>query len=128
MRTRLVTTVALAALALSACGGGDDGGDGSPQDEVADMMIETLRDADDVEGLDVEIDEDCVRDATSGLGDDDARAIVEAGPEGEADVGEDARAVGMALFECVRLGDVDFGDLGGLDTGDLDTNDVGLGG
>jgi hypothetical protein len=113
MRTRLFGTLAVAALALSACGG-DDGGS-SPQDQVADMMIEALNETTDLEGIEgIEIDEGCIRDKVGELSDEDARAIVAAGPEGNPDVSADADAVGEAMFECIDLG-FDLGDIGEID-------------
>ena len=93
MKSRLFATLSVAALALTACGGGD-----SSQDEVADMMIEEME----AEGVDV--DEDCVRDATGQLSDDDAQAIVDAGPNGDPDVSDDAQAAAASLFDCVDMG------------------------
>lgn len=116
MRTRLFGTIAIAALALTACGGDDDGGagggGGSAQDQVADMMIEVLNEASEVEGVEVDVDEDCIRDKVGELSDEDAQAIIDAGPEGDPDVSDQAEVIGESMFDCVDIGDVD------LDTGD----------
>lgn len=93
MKTRLFATLSVAALALAACGGGD-----SSQDEVADMMIDEME----AEGMDV--DEDCVRDAAGELSDDDAQAILDAGPDGDPDVSDDAQAAATQLLGCVDIG------------------------
>ena len=95
MKSRLFATLSVAALTLAACGGGD-----STQDEVADMMIEELE----AEGMDV--DEDCVRDAAGELSDDDAQAIVDAGPDGDPDVSDEAMAAASSLMGCVDLGSI----------------------
>ena len=95
MKSRVFATISVAALALAACGGGD-----SAQDEVADMMIEELE----AEGMDV--DEDCVRDAAGELSDDDAQAIVDAGPDGDPDVSDEAMAAASSLMGCVDLGSI----------------------
>ncbi len=95
MKSRVFATLSVAALALAACGGGD-----SAQDEVADMMIEELE----AEGMDV--DEDCVRDAAGELSDDDAQAIVDAGPDGDPDVSDEAMAAASSLMGCVDLGSI----------------------
>jgi hypothetical protein len=93
MKTRLFATLSVAALTLAACGGGD-----SSQDEVADMMIDDME----AEGMDV--DEDCVRDAAGELSDDDAQAILDAGPNGSPDVSDDAQAAATQLLGCVDIG------------------------
>lgn len=58
------------------------------------------------------IDEQCVRDAVGKLSDDDLRAIVAAGMDGDPTVS--AEAIGASLVECVT----DFGD-------ELDTSGTG---
>lgn len=102
MRTRLISTVAIAALALAACGGDDDGG-GSPQDGVADMMLEVINSelGEDTPG--VSIDEQCVRDAIGELSDEDAQKILDAGPDGNPEVSASAEAIGESIFECVEI-------------------------
>jgi len=111
MRTRLFSIMLVTGLALTACGGDDDssGGGGSVQDQVADMMIDSINES--MEGEDVSgvsIDEDCVRDATQQLSDDDAQKILDAGPDGDPDVSDDAGTAADALIDCVEI---DFGDL-----------------
>jgi LDH2 family malate/lactate/ureidoglycolate dehydrogenase len=94
MKSRMFATLSVAALALVACGGGDDS-----QGEVADMMIEEME----AEGM--EVDEDCVRDAAGQLSDDDAEKIAEAGPDGEPqDLSPEAMAAASALVNCVDMG------------------------
>lgn len=108
MRTRFVSIILVAGLALAACGGSDSGG-GSPQDEVADMMIDALNE--EMEGEDmagVTIDEDCIRDSSQDLSDDDAQKILDAGPDGDPVVSDDADAVAEALLECITF---DFSEL-----------------
>lgn len=95
MKSRLIATMSIAALALAACGGG-----GGSQDEVADMVIEQLE----ADGVDA--DEDCVRDAAGELSDEDAEKILEAGSDGEADVSDDAEAAASQLMSCVDMGSV----------------------
>jgi len=60
------------------------------------------------------VDEQCVRDAVGKLSDDDLRAIVAAGENGDPDVSAEGDAIGSSLIECVT----DFGD-------DLDTSGTG---
>ena len=75
-----VIAVMALSLVAAACGGDDDGGGGgSPQDQVADMMLEVLDEELSAEGMEgVSIDEDCVREAMGELSDEDAEAIVAA--------------------------------------------------
>ena len=103
MRIRMISTVAVATLALAACGGGDSGS-GSAQDQVADMMLAALDEDLADEGLSSDIiDRDCVRSAIGELSDDDAEKIVEAGPDGDPDVSADAEDIADSMFECVDL-------------------------
>jgi ABC-type glycerol-3-phosphate transport system substrate-binding protein len=99
---RALAAVSVAALALSACGGDDDGG-GSPQDEVADMMIDAIESGGaEMEG--VEVDEDCLRDLTDDLSDEDAEKIIAAGPEGDpGDLSADADAIGNEIIDCFDI-------------------------
>lgn len=89
---------AFAFTSIAACGDDDDSGSGSVQDQVADMTIEQLG-AD--EGVDV--DADCVRDKANELSDDDARAVIDAGLSGDADVSEEGQAVAASLVECLTV-------------------------
>lgn len=60
-----------------------------------------------VTGMDgMTVDEQCVRDAVAKLSDDDLRAIVQAGEEGDPQVSAEADEIGNSLVECVT----DFGD------------------
>ena len=93
MRTRLIGSLAIATLTLAACGGGD--GSSGSQGEVADMLLADAAD----EGLD--LDEDCVRETAGKLSDDDAEKILEAGPDGDADVSEEADELAAEMFRCV---------------------------
>ena len=115
MRRRLLGTITIAALALAACGGDDDdgaaGGGGDVQDDVADMMIEMFDQMSELEGVEFGIDDDCIRDRLGDLSDEDARAILEAGPDGDPEVSAEAEAIGASMAECVDLGDIDLGDL-----------------
>ena len=109
MRTRLFSIFLVAGLAATACGGDDDGGGGSVQDQVADMMVGSINETlagEDTAG--VSIDEDCVRDATQSLSDEDAQKILDAGPEGDPDVSADADQAANELLECI---DIDFSEL-----------------
>ncbi len=107
MKIRAIVAATATVLALSACGGDDDGGSGV-QAQVADMMIDTMNEALEAEGVDgVDIDEDCIRDAANELSDDDARKILDAGPDGDPEgLSAEADAAGDALIDCI---DIDLG-------------------
>ena len=76
---------------------GDDNGGGSAQDQLAAMIIEQL----DATGF--EYDADCIKDKTHQLSDEDAEAIVAAGPTGDPDVSDEADAIGDTLTDCVTV-------------------------
>lgn len=78
-----------------------------PTDEMRDQLVATV-----MSGFDgMTVDEQCVRDAVGKLSDDDLRAIVQAGEEGDPQVSAEADEIGTSLVECVT----DFGD-------DIDTS------
>lgn len=110
LRSRLVAGIAVGALALAACGGDDDDGGGdSPQDQVADMLLQELDGSEaDMEG--VTIDEDCIRDITGDLSDEDAQAIVDAGPDGDPEVSVSGEELGLAMLDCI---DIDLSEIEG---------------
>ncbi|MFK8025956.1 MAG: hypothetical protein AB8G26_18525 [Ilumatobacter sp.] len=89
---RVAATLA-ASVALVACGGSDDSSD-SPQDDVADLLIQAADDAD------ADVDADCVRDAVGGLSDADATALSEAGLDGDPEISESAGEVLAELLLC----------------------------
>ena len=91
MRKKLFSTLAAMAVVASACGG-SGGGD---QGEVADMFIELASEG----GL--ELDRGCVEDAAARLSDEDAKALVEAGTDGDPDLSPEADEIGDSIFNCV---------------------------
>ncbi len=93
MRTRSLAIITASTLALSACGGGGGGSQG----EVADLFIEVA------EGEGLVLDRDCVEQAAEGLTDDDARAIVDAGLDGDPEISDSAQAVGADIINCVNV-------------------------
>ena len=82
MRTRILGSIAIAALALTACGGS-----GGNQGEVADLLVESASD----EGI--ELDEGCVEDVAGKLSDDDAQRIIDAGSDGDAVLSAEGEAL-----------------------------------
>ena len=93
MRKLILPIAAVAALTLSACGG-DEGASGD-QGEVADQLIEAAE----AEGL--ALDRGCVEDLAGELSDEDAAAILAAGPDGDPQLSAEGDAVGDRLFSCV---------------------------
>ncbi len=88
------TTAVLAtgALLLFGCGGSDDGGGGSAQTELADLLVEN----------EASFDEECVRDKTADLSDDDAQFLVDNIDATDVEgFSEDLQAWANGLIDCV---------------------------
>ena len=106
MTKRILAATAAATLLLAACGGDDDSGGDSPQDQVADMMIDALNaefESEELQGV-ASLDEDCVRDAAGELSDDDAQKIIDAGPDGDPEgLSTSAEEAAASLLECVDI-------------------------
>ena len=96
MTKTLLGALAAGTLLVAACDSGDDGG--GAQREVADMLADFL----DEQG--VTFDEDCIRDVTSQLSDEDAELLVDAGIDGDADISDEAVAMSEQLQDCVEFG------------------------
>lgn len=94
MRSRGIAALAVGGLLLAACGS-DDGGAGGAQGEAADAAMEAAA----AEGF--ELDEGCVNDLAGDLSDEDAQAIVDAGPDGSADLSAEGEALSLELLTCV---------------------------
>jgi len=104
MRMRIISTLTVAGLLISACGSSG----GGAQDDVADMFVEVMAEDD------ITIDADCAREEASKLSDDDAQKIVDAGPDGDPDISLDADEVAAGFARCVdtdSLVDSMIGDL-----------------
>jgi len=93
MRTRRMATLATGVLLLAACGGDD--GAGGAQGQAADAAMAAAAQ----EGF--ELDEGCVNDIAAQLSDEDAQAIVDAGPNGDADISAEGEALSLELLGCV---------------------------
>ena len=78
MTKTLLGALAVGAILVAACSDSGDDGGGGAQREVADMLADVL----DEQG--VAFDEDCIRDVTSQLSDEDAERLVDAGIDGDA--------------------------------------------
>jgi hypothetical protein len=100
---RVIAIAAIATLAIAACGSDDDGGGSggdSVQDQAADQAIAEAA------GEDIQLDEDCVRDVAGELSDEDAQAIIDAGPDGDAELSEAGEALSSQLFNCIGTDDL----------------------
>ena len=94
MTRSLASTIVIAGLTLAACGSSDSSSSGV-QADAAQQTIEAAKDA----GFD--LDHACVNDITEQLSDDDAQAIVDAGPGGEPDVSAEGSALANQLVNCI---------------------------
>jgi hypothetical protein len=131
MRTRIICSVATAALLLGACGSGSN----NAHTEVVDQLMESA----DAAGL--VLDRSCVEDIAAQLSDDDSKRIIEAGPDEQPVLSDEGEALGTDLFGCVSTDSLvdsiitDMGDenvdvecmkdaLKGLDTATLAAGDL----
>jgi hypothetical protein len=99
MKKSIVASLAVGVLVLAACGS-DSGGSSGPQGEAADAAIAAASE----EGM--TLDEECVNDVASQLSDEDAEAIVAAGPDGDPDVSDEGTAIGAQLLGCADSSDI----------------------
>jgi len=99
MRSTLLSCLATVAL-LAACGGSDDStpndAPGVQQERVVTLLMSGAGDAG------IVLDEVCVEQNVAELSDEDARAIADAGLDGEVDVSDEADAIGDRVFsDCI---------------------------
>lgn len=89
--------IAVGALALTACGSSDSGSSesGDVQSQAAQQTIDAAKEA----GFD--LDEGCVNAIADQLSDDDAQAIVDAGPDSAPDVSPAGSALADQLGGCL---------------------------
>lgn len=95
MNKKIISALAAGVLVLAACGSDSGGRASGAQGDAADAAIAAAKE----EG--VELDEDCVNDLAGKLSDEDAEAIVAAGPDGDADVSAEGEAIGTQLLGCL---------------------------
>ncbi len=91
------TAALLVAVSLStfACGGDDDGGDGGAQSELADLLLE------DPAGV---VDEQCIRDKTDELSDEDAEFLIDNFDASDTEsFGSELEAWIEGLLDCFTL-------------------------
>jgi hypothetical protein len=82
-------------LAIAACGS-DDGGASLTDDQQA--AVEQFLGQEDAAEV---FDQDCVEDKAQDLSDEDAKAIAEAGPDGQPDLSPEGLAVTLELASCI---------------------------
>ena len=98
---KIISALAVGALALAGCGGDDGGGDLSgPQQQAVDQLLDSTGEA----GFSVE--RGCVEDLAADLSEEDAQAIVAAGPDGDADLSAEGEALSDQLLSCVDRDDL----------------------
>jgi hypothetical protein len=96
MRSPLTAGLAVAALVLASCGSDSSSGLGDEQQRVADILTEAANE------VGITLDSDCVNENLGELTDDDAKALADSGLEGNAEISDDAEAIGDAMFtDCV---------------------------
>ena len=91
MFKRVLSSIAGASIILAACGGGASG----DQAKAADELIQVMDDRG------VSMDKKCVEDLAGQLSDEDAKKIVEAGPDGNPDLSPEGEALGEQIFGCM---------------------------
>ena len=92
MKKQLVSAL-VAGLVLVACGSDSDGGS-SNQDKVADLIINAAEEAG------ASPDADCIRDTAKKISDADAKAMVDAGIQGEPDISTEANEILGEILTC----------------------------
>lgn len=111
MRTALAAWLAATTIILAACGGSDgSSADSSSADSssadassvdgdqgrVIALLLSTAADSG------IELDETCVNNTLGELSDDDAKAIADAGIDGQPEVSDEANEIGDRVFdECI---------------------------
>lgn len=109
VRRRVLAVLALAPLSMASCGG-DDAGDAPPathlefEGDVHDELVRLTLAGLSEQGIDA--DPGCLTDLAAQLSDDDARKLVDAYPNGDPQVSDEARGIGARLLECADRDDL----------------------
>lgn len=93
MNSRIIGTLVIAGLAVTACGGGS-GGD---REEAVDLFVEAM----DEEGIEVE--RACAEEVVEKLSDDDVEAIIDESNGGDATLSAAGEALSEELLDCVDM-------------------------
>ncbi len=114
MKKSIVATLAAGALVFAACGSDSDGSSGSsPADSSASTDSAAEGAPDGVQGeaaaaflgaaseSGIDADKDCVYELASQLSDEDAQAIVDSAPSGDAELSAEGTALTAQLTGCV---------------------------
>ena len=99
MRIRTLGVTAVAALALTACGsdgGGGNGGNGT-QDEVAVLFVDAMAEEN------IAVDLDCAKEAASGMSDEDAQELVDAGVDASSVESPAATEFAAKATSCIDI-------------------------
>ena len=98
MKKSMTAAILVAGLAFTACSdddGGSSGGNSDAAKEVAKQTVEAAK----ADGVD--LDEGCVADIADSLSDDDAAAIIAAGPDGDPDISPEGEEMALGILACV---------------------------
>ena len=94
----MTAAILVAGLAFAACSdddGGSGGGNSDAAKEVAKQTVEAAK----ADGLD--LDEGCVADIADSLSDEDAAAIIDAGPDGDPEISPEGEELSLGILACV---------------------------
>ena len=98
MKKSMTAAILVAGLAFAACSdddGGSGGGNSDAAKEVAKQTVEAAK----ADGLD--LDEGCVADIAASLSDEDAAAIIDAGPDGDPEISPEGEELSLGILACV---------------------------
>lgn len=98
---KFIGALAVGTLVLAGCGDDDGGADLSgAQQQAVDQLMDSAGEA----GFSVELG--CVEGLAADLSEEDAEAIVAAGPDGDADLSAEGEALSDQLLSCVDEDDL----------------------
>lgn len=96
MNSRIIGTIIVAGLAISACGGGSGGDRGEAVDQFVDAMKEQ----------DAEVDRDCAEKVADKLSDDDVKAIIDGSNGADAELSPAGEEIALELLDCVDMSSI----------------------
>ena len=105
MKKSMTAAILVAGLAFAACSdddGGSGSGSGSGSDGNSDIAKEVAKQTVDAAKADgVNLDEGCVADIADSLSDEDAAAIIAAGPDGDPEISPEGEEMSLGILACV---------------------------